>query len=102
MVFDAQHTIATDITGQFPVVSSKGNKYILILWDSNSNAILAEPMKNRTDREHIRVYTVLYEYLVQRGCKPQLQKLDNEASKALKDKIKANDCKIQLAPPHNH
>jgi hypothetical protein len=33
--------IYTDQTGQFPVVSVKGNKYIMILYDYDSNAILA-------------------------------------------------------------
>jgi hypothetical protein len=33
--------IYTDQTGRFPVVSSKGNKYIMILYDYDSNAILA-------------------------------------------------------------
>jgi hypothetical protein len=38
--------IFTDQTGRFPVVSSKGNKYIMILYDYASNAILAQPIKD--------------------------------------------------------
>jgi hypothetical protein len=33
--------IYTDQTGRFPMVSSKGDKYIMILYDYDSNAILA-------------------------------------------------------------
>ena len=99
---DAEHLIATDLTGKFPVTSSKGNKYILILWDSDSNAILAEPMQNRTAAEHVRAYEVLHTFLSQRGCRPQLQRLDNEASEALKTKISEKDMEYQLVPPHNH
>jgi hypothetical protein len=40
--------IYTDQTGRFPVVLSKGNKYIMILYDYDSNAILAQPIKDRT------------------------------------------------------
>jgi hypothetical protein len=40
--------IYTDQTGRFPVVSSKGNKYIMILCDYDSNAILAQPIKDRS------------------------------------------------------
>jgi hypothetical protein len=40
--------IYTDETGRFPVVLSKGNKYIMILYDYDSNAILAQPIKDRT------------------------------------------------------
>jgi hypothetical protein len=43
--------IYTDQTGIFPVVSSKGNKYIMILYDYDSNAILAQPIKDRTAPE---------------------------------------------------
>jgi hypothetical protein len=34
--------IYTDQTGRFPVVLSNGNKYIMILYDYYSNAILAQ------------------------------------------------------------
>jgi hypothetical protein len=40
--------IYTDQTGRFPVVSSKGNKYIMMLYDYDSNAILAQHIKDRT------------------------------------------------------
>jgi hypothetical protein len=40
--------IYTDQTGRFPVVSIKGKKYIMVLYEYDGNAILAEPIKNRT------------------------------------------------------
>jgi hypothetical protein len=40
--------IYTDQTVRFPVVSSKGNKYVMILYDYDSNAILAQPIKDIT------------------------------------------------------
>jgi hypothetical protein len=43
--------IYTDQTGRFPVVSSKGNKYIMILYDYDSNDILEQPIKYRTAPE---------------------------------------------------
>jgi hypothetical protein len=43
--------IYTDQTGRFPVVSSKGNKYIMISYDYDSNAILAQPIKDCTSPE---------------------------------------------------
>jgi hypothetical protein len=38
--------IYTDQTGRFPMVSIKGDKYIMILYDYGSNAILAQPIKD--------------------------------------------------------
>jgi hypothetical protein len=51
--------IYTDQTGRFPVVSSKGNKYIMILYDYDSNAILAQPIKDRTAPELLRAFQVM-------------------------------------------
>ena len=39
--------VYTDQTGRFPVRSSAGNQYILVLYDYDSNAILAEAHKER-------------------------------------------------------
>jgi hypothetical protein len=41
---DLTGQIATDLTGRFPVTSSQGNTYILVLYNYNSNAILMAPM----------------------------------------------------------
>jgi len=101
-VMDLTGQIATDLTGRFPITSSRGNKYILILYDYDSNSILAEPRKNRSDTEHLRAYNKLHQYLVDRGFKPLLQKLDNEASTALKRSIRSKGIDFQLAPPHIH
>jgi len=36
-----------DLTGKFPLPSSQGNNYLLILYDYDSNFIAAEPIKDR-------------------------------------------------------
>jgi hypothetical protein len=76
--------IYIDQTCRFPVVSSRGNKYIMILYDYDSNAILAQPIKDRTDPELLKALQVMEQELVARGMRPKLMKLDNEASKLLK------------------
>ena len=63
---------------------------------------MVAPMKNKSEGEHIRIYNNLHDKLVQKGFKPKLQKMVNEASKLLKEKIIQNDCQYQLAPPYNH
>ena len=61
----------SDQTGRFPVTSSKGNKYIMIMYNYDDNAILGEPMKSRTENEMVRAFTQLNNYLVGRGFKPK-------------------------------
>jgi hypothetical protein len=49
--------IYADQTGRFPITSSQGHKYILILYDYDSNAILAKPIKSRSAGDILRAYT---------------------------------------------
>jgi hypothetical protein len=94
--------IYTDQTGRFPVVSSKGNKYIMILYDYDSNTILAQSIKDRTAPELLKAFQVMEHELVARGLTPKLMKLDNEASKLLKTHLHQQDITFQLVPPYSH
>jgi len=58
--------------------------YLMVAYDYDSNAILAEPLKNRLAMELLRGYTAIHATLVARGLRPQLQCLDNEAPGILK------------------
>jgi hypothetical protein len=92
--------IYTDQTGR--LVSSKGNKYIMILYDYDSNAILAQLIKYRTAPELLKAFQVMEQELVARGLKPKLMKLDNEASKLLKTYLHHQDITFQLVPQYSH
>jgi hypothetical protein len=93
--------IYTDQTGRFPVVSSKGNKYIMILYDYDSNAVLAQPIKDRTAPELLKAFQVIEQELVARGLKPKLMKLDNEASKLLKTFLHLQYITFQSVPTYS-
>jgi hypothetical protein len=94
--------VASDQTGQFPVTSARGMKYVMVVYDYDSNAIIAEPIINRTAKELLRAYTDIHTFLVQRGLRPQLQRLDNEASNALKTFLHEQEVDFQLVPPGMH
>jgi hypothetical protein len=94
--------IFSDQTGRFPVTSSRGNKYVMIVYDYDSNAILAEPLKSRNEVELLRAYTKIHTELSDRGLKPNLQILDNECPGQLKKFMKQNNVKFQLVPPVVH
>jgi hypothetical protein len=84
------------------VVSSKGNKYIIILNDYDSNTILAQPIKDRTASELLKAFQIMEQVLVARGLKPKLMKIDNEASKLLKAYLHQQDITFQVVPPYIH
>ncbi|KAL7508361.1 hypothetical protein ACHAXN_006033 [Cyclotella atomus] len=57
--YDVGETIFSDQTGKYPVQSQRGNKYIMVIAEIDSNAILMEPMKSRNDTKMIQAYDVL-------------------------------------------
>ena len=61
------HKIYTDQTGKSPITSSKGNKYILIMYVYDDNKILASPLKSRSVRHLLEAYTKQVEHLTTRG-----------------------------------
>jgi hypothetical protein len=101
-IFKPTGQIYTDLPGRFPICSNRGNQYIVVLYDYDSNAILAEPMKNCTDHEMVRAFKHLLAYLCDRGLRPKLQRLDNEASAALQHAMRQENIDYQLIPPHVH
>ena len=76
--------IYTDQTGKFPVTSGLDNKYIFILYDHDSNVILAEALKSRKGPEITHAFLKSTNFLKAKGLKPRFQMLDNEASTELK------------------
>jgi hypothetical protein len=68
----------------------------------DSNAILAQPIKNRTAPELLKAFQFMEQELVAKGLKPKLMKLDNEASKLLKDYLYKHEKAFQLVPPYSH
>jgi hypothetical protein len=92
--------VFSDQTSRFPQTSSRGNKYIMIFYDYDSNAILAEPLKSRSESELLRAFTKLHQYLADRRLHTALHILDNECPKGLKAYIKQAGANLQLAPPN--
>ena len=79
-----------------------GNNYIFILYDYDSNAILAHPIKSRKSEDLIIGYEACYKHLKNAGIQPIYQRLDNEKSDDFIDAIKAKDLKYQLVTPNDH
>jgi hypothetical protein len=94
--------IYTDITGRFPTTSLSGNKYILTLYDYDSNIVLSAPMKNLGDKYMVRAFNLLIQSLIICGLKPHLQRLDNEASLGLMNYLTKQGINYKLSPPHIH
>ena len=100
---DLEQKMYTDQTGRFPATSYRGMQYIMVLYEpSKSNAILVEPMRNRTSGEMLAAYLKLTGRLAAAGIKPKMHVLDNECSAEFKKAIFKNGMKYQLVPPNDH
>jgi hypothetical protein len=97
-----QGQLYTDLTGKFPVRSSKGNSYAMVCYIYDCNCIKVFPMKSRSASEWVKAYDSIHQELTVKGFKLKLQTLDNEASTALKNFFTANNIAYQLVPPHCH
>jgi len=91
-----------DLTSKFVVLSSSSNNYILIVYNYDSNGILAVPLKNWHSESILAAYQSANAQLCTVGLCPKLQWLDNKASCALQDFMVAEDVDFQLVPPHVH
>jgi hypothetical protein len=96
-----QGQLYTDLTGKFPVRSSKGNSYVMVCYVYDCTYVKVTPMKSRSASEWVKAYDTIHQELTVKGFKPKLQTLNNEASAALKN-FTANDVDYQLVPPHCH
>jgi len=89
-VVDLTNEIHTDQTGAFPHTSQRGNRYIMVAIHLDANYFFAEPMKNRTEGEMIRVHQNIIYRMKAAGLGFKKQVLNNECSAAMKSCIQGN------------
>jgi hypothetical protein len=78
----------SDQTGKFPVQSSRGHNYVMVLYEHDSNAILSTPLKSGVAGELTKAWTKLCSKLQVNGHAPETHILDNECSAELKKAFK--------------
>ena len=61
----------TDQTGKFPVRSTRGHQYIMVLINMDSSYISMEPMKNRHSAEMVATYQIIIDKLKACGINPK-------------------------------
>ncbi len=67
-----------------------------------SNAIMAMPIAGLDDQSIFNAYKANFDELAQKGFKPKLNIMDNQAMKHIKQFLTEEECKLQLVEPHNH
>jgi hypothetical protein len=93
---------ASDLPGRFPLTSAQGNAYVMVLYDTDSNAIQAVPIQNRKTEEIVRGYKEMTDELRKAGIQPIVHRLDNETSSELIKAIEDRGIDYQVASPGDH
>ena len=94
--------IYSDPRGRLPTTSSRGRKYIYVMYMYDCNTILTTATNNRSGNEMIQSFTYSTEDLKRRGLNPGFHFMDNKASAVLKMKMTSMNIKYQLVAPSNH
>ena len=102
-VYDVRENIFSDQTGKFLKKSQRGNKYLMVMVEIDSNAILVEPLKIINHSELTQAYHVLVMQLKTAGIVPRKYVLDNEVLEAMKEVIRdKHKMEMELVPPGCH
>jgi hypothetical protein len=72
------------LTGLLPFMSFDGSVCFFILYHYESNAILAKPITVLDNMSIFTVYKTYFEELTAKGFEPQLNIMDNQATKHIK------------------
>ena len=95
-------TSYTDLTGRFPHQSSRGNNYIFLAYNYDSNAILVEAIPNRETATIIAAWKKTHDRLQRNGVATKHYVLDNECSAVFKEALHKENVSFELVPPHQH
>ena len=99
---DLKQLVAMDLPGRYPITSARGHKYIMVMYDYDTNYINAVPIKSRKSNELVRAFKVCYDELKLRGFTAQVLRLDNEISAELIKAIEDEHLEYQIASPGDH
>jgi hypothetical protein len=104
MVLDKQELIKSysDQTGRFPIPSSRGNHYLFILYQYDTNSIHAEAIPNRQAASIRTSWETIHKTLIRQGHPPNLHILDNECSQELQEAFIKYNIDFQRVPPKEH
>jgi hypothetical protein len=97
-----QGQLYSNLMGKLPVLSNKGNSYVMVCYIYDCNYIKVVPMKSRSASEWVKAYGSIHQELSVKGFKPKLQTLDNKALTDLNSFFTLNNIAYQLVPPQCH
>ena len=100
VTYDLREMMYTDQTGKFPYISSRGNKYQMVLHELNINSSWVEPKKNHSEGKMILARSRALARIKLCGIVLRHQVLNNKAYVAYKEATALSGMTYQLDPPN--
>jgi hypothetical protein len=97
-----KNTLYADLAGRFPLMSSNGIEYVLVMKCSDTGYIHVEALKSRTAREVTNAFERGEKFFRDFGNPHQRVKLDNETSGIMRESFKQLNMEVQFVAPNNH
>ncbi len=94
--------VYNDLTGIFPFMSLVGSMCFFVMYHYETNLILATPIANMDNKSIFEAFKAKFKLLEEKGYKPKVNVMDNQATKYIKQFLTKKECKLQLVEPHNH
>jgi hypothetical protein len=94
--------VYNDCTGKFLFMSLDGNVCFFIMYHYKTNAILATPIPGINSACILEAYKQIFKYLKEKGYKPRVNVMDNQATKVIKAYLTPQLVSLQLIDTHNH
>ena len=102
VIFNMKRKGFSNLTGAFHNKSSRGNLFVTVLYDYDSNEILYKPIKNRQAATIRDYFLKIHNIIKSGGSNTKFYMMDNKCSIDLKEDTKEFTIYFQLAPPHMH
>ena len=94
--------VYNDLTRNFPFMSIDGSVCFFVLYHYKTNAILVKPITNVDNCSIFAAYKEIFETLEEKGYKPKMNVIDNQAMKYIKKFLTKKECDLQLVELCNH
>ena len=97
-----KHTAFCDPTGKYPYKSTRGNQYVFVTYDYDSNYIKVTPTKSRQAKELTAAWEEHHNTFTKAGVAPKHYIFDNEFSNDLKKALGKYELTYEKVQPHIH
>ncbi len=100
----AEAALHVDLTGRFPAKSRLGFSYVLIMYNPDTDYILAVPQRTKSAADYVASYTIGLQFWASHGIIPTSVRIDNESSDALLTFLRSQSptISVEKCPPGMH